>query len=115
MKAASASGNCRETKRISIGWTNRERDERTHLEDHEAGVPALSLSLVHACGERGRGHEAIGSVGGGARLANDELLEVDAVLLDLEHRRARECTSRLSEETLAVGVETLVVELDVVL
>ena len=100
------------SRRVRQGTRKR---EQAYLEDHDAGVPALGLGLLHARSKRGRGDEAVGRVGGGAGLADDELLEVDTVLLDLEHRRARECTAGLGEEALAVRVETLVVELDVVL
>ena len=78
-------------------------------------MPALRLRLLHTLAERSGRHVAVGAVRCRGRLADDELLEVDAVLLDLEHRRARERAPGLGEQALAVRVQALVVELDVVL
>ena len=92
-----------------------ELKEKTHLPDHDTAVPALGLGLLHARAERGGGDEAVRRVRRGRGLANDELVERDAVLGDLEERRARECAARAREQARAVAVEALVVELHVVL
>lgn len=85
------------------------------LERHDTGAPALGLGLVDARAERRGVDEPVRGISSRAGLANDELVQVDAVGRDLEHGRAGEGTARRVEETLAVGVEALVVELDVVL
>ncbi len=95
-----------------IGWA----EVRTHLEDHDPGVPALRFRLVDTLTECSRVHDAGRRIAWG-RLANDELVQVDAVGCDLEDGRAGEGTARSVDQALAVGVLrfTLVVELDVVL
>ena len=85
------------------------------LERHDTCVPALGLGLVDTSTERRGVDEPVGRIGSRAGLANDELVEVDAVGRNLEHGRAREGTAGRVQETLAVRVEALVVELDVVL
>ncbi len=54
------------------------------LEGHDTAVPAPSLSLRDARAERGRVDEAVGRVGCTTRLADDELIEVDAVRSNLK-------------------------------
>ena len=87
----------------------------THLPDHDTSVPPLRLSLLHARTKGGRVHEAVGSISRGGGLANDELVEREAVIRDLEEGRAGEAAPRAGEEPCAVSVQALVVELDVVL
>ena len=87
----------------------------TDLPDHDTAVPALGLGLLDTLAERAGRHVAVGAVGGRGRLANDELVEGDAVLGDLEEGRAGERAAGLGQETRAVAVEALVVELHVVL
>ena len=81
----------------------------------QARTPALGLGLVDASTERRGVDEPVGRIGSRAGLANDELVEVNAVGRDLEHGRAGEGTAGRVQETLAVVVEALVVELHVVL
>ena len=71
--------------------------------------------MLHARPESSGIHVAVGSIGRGGGLADDELVEGDAVLGDLEERRAGEGTAGAGEEASAVGVQALVVELHVVL
>ena len=85
------------------------------LERHHTALPASSRCLVHARAERGGVDEPVGGVGRTAGLADDELVELEAVLGDLEEGRSREGRSGLVDEAVAVLVETLVVELDIVL
>ena len=87
----------------------------THLPNHSASVPVLGLGLLQAAGERSGVHKAVGCILGSRGLADDELVEVEAVLRDLEERRAREGCAGLVDQAVTVEVETLVVELDVVL
>ena len=55
------------------------------LERHDTGVPAALHRLLDARAERrGVDEAAVGDVGRGSGLADDELVDVDAVLLDLE-------------------------------
>lgn len=63
---------------------------KAHLERHNTGTPSLSVRLVDARAERRRSDEAVRGVCGAARLADDELLQVDAVGCDLEERRLEE-------------------------
>ena len=71
--------------------------------------------MLHARPESSGIHVAVGSIGRGGGLADDELVEGDAVLGDLEERRAGECAAGAGEQASAVGVQALVVELHVVL
>ena len=89
--------------------------ERAHLPDHDTAVPALGLGLLDALAERGGRHDTVGRVRAAGGLADDELVEGDAVLGDLEERRAGEGAAGLGQQARAVAVQTLVVELDVVL
>ena len=89
--------------------------ERAYLPDHDTAVPALGLGLLDALAERGGRHDAVGRVRAAGGLADDELVERDAVLGDLEERRAGEGAAGLGQQARAVAVQTLVVELDVVL
>ena len=93
----------------------RKGEHAAHLPDHDTSVPALRLRLLHARTERRRVHEAVGGISRGGGLADDELVEGDAVLGDLEEGGARECAAGAGEEPRAVGVQALVVELHVVL
>lgn len=85
------------------------------LEGHDAPVPATCRGLSDALSERSGIHEAVGCVGDATGLANNELVEVDAVVRNLKQRGAREGRTRGVDEARTVRVETLVVELDVVL
>ena len=87
----------------------------THLPDHETTLPALGVGGAEAGRKLGGAHVAVGRVSGSRGLANDELAEGDAVLGDLEERRAGERTARLGDQALAGRVDALVVELHVVL
>ena len=87
----------------------------THLPNHSASVPVLGFGLLQAACERSGVHKAVGCILGSRGLADDELVEVDAVVGDLEERGAREGRARGVEEACTVSVEALVVELDVVL
>ena len=85
------------------------------LEGHDTTLPARRDGLGDARAERGRVDEAVGRVGRAAGLANHELVDVEAVLGDLEQRGPREGRAGRRDQTRAVEVEALVVELDVVL
>ena len=85
------------------------------LEGHDAPVPATCRGLSDALSERSGIHEAVGRVGDTTGLANNELVEVEAVVRNLKQRGAREGRTRGVDEARTVRVETLVVELDVVL
>lgn len=80
---------------------------KTDLEGHDTAVPTLCLGLVHARAERERVDEAVRGIAGSARLADDELVEVDAVVGDLEQRGSREGATCGVEEALAIGVQAL--------
>ena len=102
------------------------------LERHDAGLPARCRSLVDARAERrGVDEAAVGDVCRGSGLADDELVDVNAVLLDLEDggstsaveervavlvaRAGRLCRQERSDASAARCAEILtVVELDVV-
>ena len=78
--------------------------------------------MLQAAGERSGVHKAVGCTLGSRGLADDELVELEAVLRDLEERGAGEGLVGFVEEPVAVdeedraGVEVLlVVELGVVL
>ena len=87
-----------------------------YLPAHDAGVPALVLSLSDARSERGWFDVATASgISCHCGLTNYELVELDAVVRDLEQRGAREGGARGVDVARTVGVEALVVELDVVL
>ena len=85
------------------------------LERHDAGFAAHCRSLVDALAECRRVDEAVGCIACTTRLANDKLVEFESVLGDLQQRRAGERRTGGGDETSAVEVEALVVELDVVL
>ena len=85
------------------------------LERHDTTLPARSGRLVDARPQRRGVDEAVRGVGSAAGLADHELVEVEPVLRDLEQGRARERRAGGGDETRTVGVEVLVVELDVVL
>ncbi len=85
------------------------------LERHDAAVPAACSGLGDTLAEGGGIHEAVGSVSDTTGLPDDELVEVDTVVGDLEQRGAREGRTRGVDESRTVGVQALVVELDVVL
>ena len=87
----------------------------TYLPDHDTSVPALRLRLLHARAKSSGVHVPVRRVSCSGGLADDELVERDAVLRDLEERGARECATGAGEEARAVAVEALVVELHVVL
>ena len=87
----------------------------THLPNHSTSVPVLGLGLLQAAGERSGVHKAVGCILGSCRLADDELVDVESVRRDLEERGAREGRTGRVDEAVTVRVETLVVELDVVL
>ena len=71
------------------------------LERHDTRVPASLHRLLDARAERGRVDEAaVGDVCRGPGLADDELVDVDAVLLDLEDGGS----TRAVEERVAVLV-----------
>ena len=75
----------------------------------------LGLGLLDALAERGGRHDAVGRVRAAGGLADDEFVERDAVLGDLEERGSGECATGAREQTRAVAIEALVVELHVVL
>lgn len=67
------------------------------------------MRLVDARTERRWSDETVRGVGGAARLANDELLQVDPVGRDLEERRLEEGRAGLVNKTFTVSVEALCV------
>ena len=71
--------------------------------------------MLHTRPQRRRVHVPVRRVRRGGGLANDELVEREAVLGDLEEGGAGEAAPRAGEEARAVAVQALVVELDVVL
>ena len=73
------------------------------------------MRLVDALAECCRVDEAVRCIACTTRLANDKLVEFESVLGDLQQRRAGERRTGGGDETSAVEVEALVVELDVVL
>ena len=60
--------------------------------------------MLQAAGERSGVHKAVGCTLGSRGLADDELVEREAVIRDLEERRAREAAPRAGEEPCAVAV-----------
>ena len=98
-------------------WNKEVREERgtTYLPDHDTGVPALRLRLLHARPKSRGVHEPVGGISRGGGLADDELVEGDAILRDLEEGGSGECPAGAGEEARAVSVQALVVELHVVL
>ena len=113
IQEASAWGYC-ENRYLDTEYFLSEKKE-THLPDHNAAVPPLRLRFLHTRPESSRVHEPVRRVCSGGGLADDELVERDAVLGDLEERRAGEGAAGLGQQARAVAVQTLVVELDVVL
>ena len=85
------------------------------LERHNTRAPSLRLRLVNARPERRRVDEPVRRISSCHRLPNHELVQLDTVGSDLEHRRARKDAPRRVQKTLAVVVQALVVELHVVL
>ena len=85
------------------------------LERHNTRAPSLRLRLVDTRPERRRVDEPVRRISSSPRLANHELVQLDTIGRDFEHRRARERSARRVQESLAVRVQALVVELDVVL
>ena len=85
------------------------------LERHNTRAPSLRLRLVNARPERRRVDEPVRRISSRSRLPNHELVQLDTIGRNLEHRRARERSPRRVQESLAVRVQALVVELDVVL
>ena len=81
----------------------------TYLEGHDTCVPALRRGLVDAGSERRRVDEAITVVRvlGRARLADDELVQLEAVARDLEQRGAKERRAGRVDQTVTVIVEML--------
>ena len=94
---------------------NAKEERGTYLPDHDTGVPALRLRLLHARPKSRGVHEPVGGISRGGGLADDELVEGDAILRDLEEGGSGECPAGAGEEARAVSVQALVVELHVVL
>ena len=64
-----------------------------YLPGHRTGVPALRFSLLKACRECRRGNIAVARVTSGSGLADDELVELEAVVRKLEQGGARKWSS----------------------
>ena len=105
----------RSLERSALRSLDPSRVSLRELERHHTSSPALGLSLVNTRPERSRVDEPVVRIGSRPRLPNHDLVQIDTVRCDLEHRRAREDAPRCVQETLAVVVQALVVELHVVL
>ena len=77
------------------------------LERHNTRAPSLRLRLVNARPERRRVDEPVRRISSRARLPNHELVQLDTIGRDFEHRRARERSARRVQESLAVRVQAL--------
>ena len=115
IQAESAWGNCKHPGLATKNMKTKDAGRGTHLPDHDTSVPPLRLRLPHTRAERRRVHVPVRRVRGRRRLADDELVEREAVIRDLEEGGAGEAAPRAGEEPCAVAVQALVVELDVVL
>ena len=113
--SSAAKSKARSSERAALRSTDPVGVGIRELERHDTAVPAACSGLGNTLA-KGRGvHEAVDCIGGTTGLANDELVELDAVARDLEQRGAREGGARGVDEARTVGVEALVVELNVVL